>query len=592
MSNLISERLLKLRNEMRARGITACIIPSSDTHMSEYINECFKYRQYFSGFTGSAGTLFLTLDGGSLITDGRYFLQAEKQLEGTGIKLVRQGIKGEPDIFGLCERYLNKGDRLFVDGTLISAFIAGKLAELADKNGFIFETSDNPVKTAAADMPPQTFSTISELPDEISGETTLSKIERIRCAFKENGANAHLIASLEEIAWILNFRGNDIKNTCVFYAFLYIDETDVYAFLNTEAAAAVADSLRSSNIKLVDYSEFYGFIKNINQKKVMLDKKCVNAYAVTSLPDGTEIIDKEDPAIAFKAVKNEVEIENSKRVHLYDGLAVARFMHYIKNTDVSELTEISASDKLAEFRKMSPDYIGDSFDTICAYGVNGATVHYSATEETNTKLEPRAALLVDSGGQYMGGTTDITRMFILGDTTEEFKIHYTAVCKSMLRLMSAVFLKDTKCAALDMLARTPLWQLGLDYRHGTGHGVGYMLSVHEPPQRIHVANVTGSIVPGMITSDEPGVYITGKHGIRIENEVLCIQVNSNEYGEFYGFFPLTVCPIDKDSIIPEMLDESDKQALNEYHKFVFEKLSGLVNEDEIDWLIEYTSPIE
>jgi Xaa-Pro aminopeptidase len=591
MNRTVTERLFELRSEMRSRGIDACIIPSSDPHLSEYIHATYKYRHYFSGFSGSAGTLFITADKGFLITDGRYFLQAESQLEGTGITLVRQGIEGEPDIYELCQKYTPAGGKLFADGKLISGAFAEKINDIAMKNSFTFECEDNPVTAASHGMPALEFSEINALPFEIHGESTVDKIKKIRDKMVQNKADGHIISSLEEIAWILNLRADDIPNNPVFYSFMHITDSDAHVFLGIDAAEKVSDIIAESGVTVHEYYSFYDYVKSIHDSTVMLDKSSVNASVIGALGDSVKVIDAQDPAIHLKAIKNAAEIENSVRVHIHDGLAVARFMHWVKNADLTGQTEISCTAKLEEFRRMCPHYLSDSFDTICAYGANGAIVHYSATPESNTAVKNEAALLVDSGGQYNGGTTDITRMFVLGETTEDFKIHYTTVLKSMLKLQNTVFLKDTKCALLDMLAREPMWKMGLDYRHGTGHGVGYMLSVHEGPQRIHYANFKNSIEPGMVTSDEPGLYIEGKHGIRIENEILCTKAFESEYGIFYKFMPLTVCPIDTDAIIPEMLDESEKQALNEYHAFVYEKLSTVADYTEIDWLKEYTKAI-
>lgn len=577
---------------MKKQNITACIIPSSDCHLSEYVNDCFKYRAYFSGFTGSAGTLYVTENEAYLITDGRYFLQASEQLEGTGITLVRDGVRDEPNIFTLCERTLKKDDILFSDGMLMSAVFAEKLKAFADGHGFKLMTNDSPVSESCDSLPSQKFNKIYALADDLTGCHRGEKIHGVRQKMLAHGADGHVITSLEEIAWILNLRGSDIKNTPVFYGYMYLTNDTTYAFLDREAASDVIAELERDEVTVCAYTEFYNFISSIPEKKILCDKSCVNAAVISSLPNDAEIINKTDPAMLSKAIKNKTEIENLKRVHLYDGLAVTRFMHFIKNVNGGEYSEITASEKLGEFRKMSDLYIEDSFDTICAYGKNAAVVHYTATPASDTIIERTGALLVDSGGQYLGGTTDITRVFVLGETTDEFKLHYTAVCKSMLRLQSAVFRKGTKCAVLDMLARDPVWKLGLDFRHGTGHGIGYMLSVHEGPNRFYFGGNTPAMEAGMVTSDEPGLYIDGKHGIRIENEILCTPAFSSEYGEFLKFEPLTVCPVDLEAIIPEQLDESDIEALNNYHAYVFESLAPLADEDELEWLKEYTRPIK
>lgn len=591
MNTEINSRISALREKMKERSISACIIPSFDCHNSEYVNDCFKYRAYYSGFTGSAGTLFVTLTKGYLITDGRYFLQATNQLKGTGIDLVRDGVENEPDIFTLIKQNLSKGDSLFSDGKLMTCAFMDKLNEVAKDIGINIKTDNSPIIAALNNFPSQTFMPINSIPMNISGISTLEKISHLREKMREYGSEAHIITSLEEIAWLLNMRGNDVKNTPVFYAYFYLTQNEAFVFLDNAAAANVKNELEACRITLCNYTDFYTFLQSRNENRVLCDKQQVNASVITSLSNNCIVIDKTDPAILAKAVKNDTEIENLRRVHIKDGIAVARFMHYIKTCNKNSLTEMSVADELENFRKVCPDYLGPSFDTICAYGKNAAIIHYSATQETDTRLEDNGALLVDSGGQYLGGTTDITRVFVLGGVTEEFKIHYTEVIRSMIRLQSAVFKKGTKCAVLDMLARDGIWKLGLDYRHGTGHGVGYMLSVHEGPNRFHYANTQPALEVGMVTSDEPGIYIPEKHGIRLENELLCKNISETEYGQFLGFEPLTLCPIDLDAIIPEFLDNSDRLALNAYHKAVFEALSSQANDDEIEWLKYYTREI-
>ncbi len=591
MNTEINSRLSALREKMKERSISACIIPSCDCHNSEYVNDCFKYRAYYSGFTGSAGTLFVTLTKGYLITDGRYFLQAARQLEGTAIELVRDGVENEPDIFTLIKQNLSKGDSLFSDGRLMTSAFLDKLDDVAAELAISIKTDDSPVIAALSSFPTQAFTSIHSIPMGISGKSTPDKISDLREKMREFGTEAHIITSLEEIAWLLNMRGSDIKNTPVFYSYFYLTLNEAFVFLDNEAANNVKNDLDACKITLCNYDEFYSFLKTRSEHSILCDKKQINACIKASLPSNSIIIDKTDPAILAKAIKNDTEIENLRRVHAQDGLAVARFMRHIKTCDKTSLTEISASERLEDFRKLSRDYLGPSFDTICAYGKNAAVIHYSATAETDTKLEDHGALLVDSGGQYLGGTTDITRVFMLGDVTDEFKLHYTEVCRSMLRLQSAVFKKGTKCAVLDMLARDGIWKLGLDYRHGTGHGIGYMLSVHEGPNRFYFANTEPALEAGMVTSDEPGIYIPEKHGIRLENELLCKKLYETEYGQFLGFEALTLCPIDLDAIIPELLDNSDRLALNAYHKMVFETLSPAASDDEIDWLRYYTREI-
>lgn len=591
MNKTIHERLSLLRNEMSKRKIDACIIPSSDPHISEYLNECFKYRQYFSGFTGSSGTLYVTSDKAYLITDGRYFLQAEKQLDGTGISLVRAGIPGEPDIFTLCKNTLKENNTVFASGKYITAGFYKKLKELSVGCVFLIDTENDPVTPSAKDIATQKFGKIHALPFELAGKSASDKIAEIRAQMAKKSADGHIVTSLEEIAWILNLRGSDIKNTPVFFAYMYIDEKDTYLFADTDAASGVVGELSQSGVKLYDYTEFYSFISSVRPGKLLLNVSGVNFAVYSSVDKSVEIIDSTDPGMLFKAVKNETEIAYIKKMHVYDGLAVARFMHLIKNCANGEYTEITASEKLQEIRKKCPDYLCDSFDTICGYKDHAAIIHYKATPDTDIAIFKDGALLVDSGGQYNGATTDITRVFALGELEYEFKLHYTAVCCAMLRLLNAKFKSDTRPCVLDMLAREPLWKLGLDYMHGTGHGVGYMLSVHEGPCSIHYGNNAPAFRPGMIVSDEPGMYVDGKHGIRIENILLCVDDIKNEYGQFFRFESLTVAPIDLDAILPELMEQSDIDALNSYHSFVYESLSAVCNAVELEWLRHYTRPI-
>ncbi|MBQ4137690.1 MAG: aminopeptidase P family protein, partial [Clostridia bacterium] len=435
------------------------------------------------------------------------------------------------------------------------------------------------------------FNKIYALPYSLTGKSTSDKIAMIREEMSKKSCDGHIITSLEEIAWILNLRGSDIKNTPVFFAYMYINTENANLFADSNSAKDVKDELELHGVKLCDYTEFYSFIPAIRAKSVLLNTAGANYAVYSSLDKSIKIVDSVDPAMIFKAIKNQTEIEYVKRMHIHDGLAVARFMHLIKNAESGEYSEISATKKLKQIRERCSDYLGDSFDTICGYKDHAAIIHYKATTDTNSQIMKDAALLVDSGGQYNGATTDITRVFVLGEIDYEFKLHYTAVCCAMLRLQNLKFKSDTRPAVLDMIARQPLWSLGLDYRHGTGHGVGYMLSVHEGPCSIHYANNAPAFKPGMITSDEPGMYVNGKHGIRLENLLLCTEDIKNEYGQFLKFEPLTVAPIDLDAILPEKMEQSDIDALNSYHAYVFKCLSTVCENDEIEWIKHYTRPI-
>ncbi len=592
VNEVITKRLETLRANMKRDSVDVCLIPSEDCHLSEYVADAFKLRAYFSGFTGSAGKLIVTADSGYLFADGRYFLQAERQIEGTGLTLVRIGVVGEPTVTELCAKLLANGGVLFADGTRLSAAYAEELEKALKAKGARLKLTGTTVSDSA-EMPPQEFSHVRALPASITGRSCAEKLSDVRKVMTENDSNIYMTASLEENAWLYNLRGSDIEDTPVFYSYSIITEHEAYLFADPCAVSAVKKELAEAGVTLMPYSPqvLEETIASFSDSRFIIDKSMLNASMVAAIPKSAKIVEKSGIITALKAVKNPIEIENTGRVHLLDGVAVARFMRFIKTADTRALDEYTAGEKLEDYRKLCSDYHGPSFGTICAYGANAAMMHYSAPASGSARLDPGAMLLVDSGGQYEGGTTDITRMFALGNISDEIKKSYTAVCVSMLRLQSAVFLKGTKCASLDMLARQPIWQLGIDYRCGTGHGIGYMLCVHEGPNRIHYSNVKGEIEPGMITSDEPGIYIDGKYGIRIENEILCTEAFENEYGSFRRFEPVTVCPIDLDAIDPSLMDESDRAALNAYHRFVYKSLAPLMDESERVWLAEYTREI-
>lgn len=588
--SIIKERSTRLREEMKKCSVSACIIPTSDPHLSEYIPDCYKFREYFSGFDGSAGTLLFTLNKAYLFTDGRYFLQAEKQLKNSGIELIRSGVTGEPSITELCKKDLCEGDFVFVDTRLISAKHYEKLSSDLSKNGITLYSATNPVLEAAS-LPIQLFSEIKELDESLCGLNRNEKISDIRKKILDSDAEGVILTALDDIAWLYNLRGNDIENTPVFYSYAYVSLNDTYLFTDPEAVKKVSLSLIKDGIKIADYDKFTDFISKVSEKIIIADKNTVNEQIISSLPSDVRIISKANPVQNTKAIKNTTEIYNMKKAHITDGIALVKFMRLIKSAQTGTYTELSAAQKLSELRSESEDYIYDSFETISAYAENAAIVHYSPTSESSKIIESKGALLVDSGAQYRGGTTDVTRMFILGETTPEFKRDYTLVCKAMLKLQNIHFPLGTKSAVLDGVVREPLWRYGVDFRHGTGHGIGYMLSVHEGPVRISFRDTASVIIPGMITSDEPGIYVDRKYGIRLENALLCVEDETTEYGKFCKFNPLTLCPIDLDGIDVSLLTKEDIDNINEYHELVREKLMPHLTGEDAAYLETVTRQI-
>lgn len=584
--NKVLDNILGLQNRMMEMGISVYIIPTSDFHMSEYISEYFQTRRYMSGFTGSSGTLVVSTDKAYLFTDGRYFIQAESELKGTEIYLMRMGDKGVPNIEKFVEDILPEKGTIGFDGRVISCKFGEKLEAIASgKNGRIISDVDIPGELWE-DRPNLEFSDIYFLEEKYTGRSVEDKLQCVREKMKGCGATSYVLSSLDDQAWLFNLRGNDIPCNPVFLSFSIITLDKAFIYTGKELPV-VCD-----NVVKKDYFQIYSDLREL-RGDTMLDMSVVNYQIVKSLTNAN-IIDVANPTTMMKAVKNNTEIENLKKCHIKDGIAVTKFMYWLKNNIGKEqITEISASDYLEKLRRENEGFVEPSFETISAYNANAAMMHYSVDKGTNATLEPKGLLLVDSGGQYFEGTTDITRTFILGEIDDEIKKHYTLVTKSMLNLANAKFLHGCTGLNLDILARGPLWNIGIDYKCGTGHGVGYMLNVHEGPngfrwKRVPERNDGCVLEAGMVTTDEPGVYIEGSHGIRIENELVCVELEENEYGQFMGFDTITYVPIDLDGIDVKWLDETDIERLNIYHKTVFEKISPYLDSQEVEWLKKYT----
>ncbi len=595
---MYAERLQKLRAEMKKRGITCYLIPTADFHESEYVGDYFKAREYITGFTGSAGTAVVTSDEAGLWTDGRYFLQAEDQLKGHEFTLYRIGEEGVPTIPEFLRDHLSEGGVLGFDGRVINLEYYESLVSLADAKGAGIASGEDLTDLIWEDRPALSCRPVFALEEKYTGKSAAEKIGELRGIMRENGAKAHLLTSLPDIAWLLNLRGDDVAHSPVILSYLALSESECLWFVQEKALSpAVRDALASAGVGVRPYGSFYDYIASLPAGiPVLLDPGTVNSRIASSLPKDAKLIRGKNPTALLKAVKNPVEIENTRRAHLKDAVAVTRFMIWLKNNvGKIPMTEISAADRLEAFRRENEGFLELSFSTIAGYGPHGAIIHYGATPESNLSLAPEGLLLVDSGAHYLEGTTDITRTFALGPVTGRMRRDFTLVLIGHLNLASARFLHGAGGYNLDVLARLPLWEEGLDYKHGTGHGVGHILSVHEGPNAFRWKSVPGKaetvLEEGMITSDEPGYYLENEYGIRIESELLCRKAEKNEFGQFMRFENLTYVPIDLDAVEPSLLSFRDKERLNAYHAMVYEKVSPFLSDEEKGYLKHYTRAI-
>lgn len=596
---MIPERLTALREEMKRRSIDIYVVPTADFHESEYVGEHFKARKFITGFTGSAGTAVITLKEAGLWTDGRYFVQAEKQLEGSTVTLYRMAEEGVPAVEEFVKDKLPQGGCIGFDGRTVNGAWGEKFAAIAEEKGGSLSVGEDLINLIWTDRPELSRAPLFILEEKYSGKSTAEKIKDVRAKMAEEGADVHILTSLCDIAWLLNIRGGDIQSVPVVLSYLVLTKDQCIWFLQEEV---VDDTIRAylneNHIETRPYDAIYTYVPAIPESAVVLmNKRSVNYRICNELNKNIQVINKPNPTELMKAVKNPVEVDNIRLAHVKDGVAVTKFMYWLKtNIGKIPMTEISASDYLEARRREQENFIDLSFTTISAYGANAAMMHYSATPESNTVLKPEGFLLVDSGGHYYEGTTDITRTFVLGPISDEMKQHFTAVCRSNMKLANAKFLYGACGLNLDILARGPLWDMGIDYKCGTGHGVGYILNVHEGPNGFRWKIVperhdSGVLEEGMITTDEPGVYLEGKYGIRTENELVCRKAEKNEYGQFMEFENITYAPIDLDGIDPEQMSPREKQMLNDYHKRVYEVLSPYMTEEENEWLKKYTRAI-
>lgn len=590
---MIKERVEKLRALMAQKNIDAYVIPTDDFHGSEDVGAYFRCRAYISGFTGSAGTVIVTKNKAGLWTDGRYFLQGAAQLAGSGIDLYKMGEPGVPTMEEFLAEELADGAALGFDGRTMTYAAADRLAKtLAEKNVKV-AYEDDLVGMIWQDRPPLSENPAWLLAAEYAGESRESKIARIRDDMKNKGVDVFVLTSLDDIAWLLNLRGNDVNCNTVLLSYLVMTKSELILFTNeTKFSAADKAELAAAGVTMKEYDSVYEYVKGLSGV-IWADPNKANYKLVKSLPAAAEVRLGTNLTLLPKALKNDTEIENMRKTHVKDGAAITKMMYFLKHRDEKDkFTEMDVVNKIEELRGEQEGYIQPSFETIAGYAENGAIVHYGVTEESNKTLRSKGLILIDTGGTYIGGTTDITRTIALGPLTDTEKKHYTAVLQGNLDLGSTQFPRGTRGLNLDAIARRPIWAVGCDYNHGTGHGIGYMLNVHEGPNSIRnkvADSITESaeLQPRMITSNEPGIYIENSHGIRLETLVLCCEKfvfdGISEMPMLY-FETLTLVPFDLDAVVPEMLSQKQKELLNDYHARVYDEISPLLTKEEAEWL--------
>lgn len=576
-------KLKKLRDVMKKYNINYYIIPSADPHQSEYVAEYYRGRAEVSGFTGSSGTLLVGEKEAKLWTDGRYFIQAAEQLQDTGIDLMKMATPGYDTINQWVEKNIKENETLGFDGSCYSTNQYKELLKIANKNKFNINMDKDLLEEIWNDRPSLPEDKIFVHDEKYCGKSVKEKLNEVRKHMKENEVQNYLLTSLDDIAWLFNIRGNDILFNPVALSYAIITENEAKLYINkTKVDDEVQLALKAQEVVVYEYNEIEEHVKQLNGN-TLIDPAKVNAKLYSLL--SCKIIEKLNITTNLKAIKNEIEIANFENAHIKDGVAMVKFIKYLKdNIGKEKITEISASKKLSELREQGELAKGDSFGTIAGYKEHAAMMHYSATSESDYELKPQGLFLVDSGGQYLDGTTDITRTFVLGDITEEEKRDFTLVLKGHINLAKAKFLKGSTGCNLDVLARGPLWKYGLDYKCGTGHGIGFFLNVHEGPQGIRPNGNTVPLEPGMMLTNEPGVYKEGKFGIRTENVMVVVKDEVNDCGEFYKFDTISYCPIDLNGVNVELLNEDEKEWLNNYHKKVYDKLSPYLNEEEKELL--------
>ncbi len=593
----IAERISELRTRMASKGIDAYIVPTADFHQSEYVGEHFKARKYISGFSGSYGTVVITRDDGGLWTDGRYFFQAENELAGSGIRLMKMFVGDTPSITEYLTDRVPRGGTVAFDGRVLSMGEGREFEEALAARQIRIHYSVDLVGDIWEDRPPLSDKPAFFLEEKYSGESTASKLKRVREVMEEHGATAHIIASLDDVCWLLNIRGDDIDffPLLLSYAIVRKDGVELYVD-DSKLDDRIQVELAKNQVTIHPYNAIYDDVKGLSgSDTVLIDPMKMNYALYKNIP--CRIVEAANPTILMKAMKNEVELANIREAHIKDGVAVTKFMHWIKTRyDKETITELSSAAKLTELRAAQEGYIRDSFEPLCAFADHAAMMHYSPSAETDVPLSSGAFFLNDTGGGYYEGSTDITRTFVLGSVEAQMKRYFTAVVRAMMRLSRARFLYGCYGYNLDVLARGPIWDLDMDYQCGTGHGVGYLANVHEPPTgfRWYVVpskNEHHKLEEGMVITDEPGIYEDGQFGIRIENEFVVRKGVQNKYGQFMYFETITFAPIDLDGTDPEEMSRDEREWLNHYHEQVYEKIGPRLTEEEREWLKEYTRPI-
>ena len=602
--NQTNVKIGQLRDCMKELGIDAYLVPTADFHESEYVGECFKCRHFLTGFNGTAGTAVITMDKAGLWTDGRYFVQAEEQLSGSEIKLYRMGEPEFPTLDEFLEAELPVDGCLGFDGRVVNSELGYGLQNLLQEKNVTINGGNDLVGEIWTSRPAMSCEPIWSLDVKYAGKSTVEKLSDLRDAMKKNKAQIHLMTALDEIAWLFNLRGNDIVNNPVFLSYALITQDEAYLYVQKEAikedtkmGKEVCAALAEAKVQVKEYAEFLQDVAALKNEKILLERKKASFAVCESIDASCRIIDEMNPCATMKAVKNATEIENMRKAHLKDGIAVTKFMYWLKHTiGTCDMTEMTAAHKIEELRAEQGNYIEPSFVTIAAYKENAAMCHYHPSDEVCKKLKPEGLLLVDSGGQYLEGTTDITRTYALGPLTEKEKEYYTIVAAAMLKVSTMKLLHGCRGINLDYTIREAFWKRGLDFAHGTGHGVGYLSNVHERPNGLRWKVVperqdSAVIEPGMICSDEPGLYFAGDFGTRTENLILCVEDEKNEYGQFLKFEFLTKAPIDLEALDTRFMDDADIERLNTYHKDVYETISPYMNDEEKEWLKHVTREI-
>ncbi|MGJ1227682.1 aminopeptidase P family protein [Sphingobacterium siyangense] len=582
------EKLAAIREAMKVQGIDGYIIPSSDPHISEYLPERYKCIAWASGFTGSAGTLAITQDFAGLWTDSRYFVQAVEQLAGTGFELVKLKVQGAAEYADWLGEQLGAGAKVAFDGNLASLLVAQSVQNTLEPLEIKVDGHVDLLSSLWEGRPELPKEQAYLLDENITGQSTVSKIEAVRAEMKKNRTEAHLISSLDDLAWLLNIRGQDVPCNPVVLGFVLITAKKATLYIEpSKLTTQATEELKGYGVDIAAYEDLFETVPTLEVASILIDPKRTCFAVFDSVPKQVKIVEKINPSTSLKAIKNKVEVENNRHTFVKDGIALTRFFKWLEeNVSSGELSELSIADKLRGFRESQDGFVDVSFTTIAGYLDHGALPHYSANEKSNYTLQPKGLLLVDSGGQYTTGTTDITRVVTLGGLTQEEKEDYTLVLKGTIEGSQAIFPAGTRGYQIDAITRRPLWETLRNYGHGTGHGVGFFLNVHEGPQVFNAAAIDVAVEPGMITSIEPGLYRVGKHGIRIENLVLTRKAGSSEFGDFLDFETLTICYIATDLIEKSLLDKKHIAWLNNYNQWVFDQLSTHLTVEEKNWLAD------